>query len=153
MDQNSSSESWLFFTILAGATIDFRRSNIGTSIIAAFFSLGWTLNVRKHGSFTPELIIRIFRMATLAQGITYHDGFRKTGGWAFYIHPGLHWSWTELQAYNMIPFHGFVRASERRSPFFSFLGCLACGATKTSCTLAVWWGKVFRVGRERIWCW
>lgn len=66
-------------------------------------------------------------MATLAQGITYHDGFRKTGGWAFYIHPGLHWSWTELQVYNMIPFHG-IRSSfgTMLAFFFFFISWLSC---------------------------
>ena len=54
--------------------------------------------------------------------------FRKTGAWAFTF-TSLPHSWSELQAYNMIPFHG-IRSSFGTGLIFSFLGCFAVATKK-----------------------
>ncbi len=82
-------------------------------------------------------------MATLAQEIPYQDGSGKQGDGLFKFISLLQ-SWSELRAYNMIPFHG-IRSSFGTRLAFSFLGCFACGHQKT--VLRPLGGKVFRVGR------
>ena len=145
MARKSSSGSRLFITILAGAPIDFfRRSNIGTSGIAAFFSLGGHFRVRNHRFSTPEYII-----ASHAWLLSLRRSFIRTvqenRTMCFFKFISLLQSWSELQADNMIPFHG-IRSSFGTRLAFSFLGRVACGHQKL--VLRPLGGKVFRVDGE-----